>query len=101
MAAMRSSSDFAKPGAFGGFEAEGFQEIEQLDLRLRRSGTASGSRAFELAPDAVEDGVERALGDDFGIEQLERAGGGVARVGECFLAGGFAFGVEFFEAALA
>ena len=85
----------AMPGLLRRLEAERFQPGQHLVLPLRLLG-----RAFDLA-EAIEDNVERALGDDARVELLERAGGGVARVGELFLARRFALRVQLLEAGLA
>ena len=50
--------------------------------------------AFHFAG-AVENDVELAPGDEAGVELFERAGGGVARVGEGFFAGRSALGIDF------
>ena len=83
-----------------------FQKIEQFNLGVRSAEHRLGKLAAGLGrggarrSSAIEDDVERALGDNFGIELIERTGGGVARVGEHFLAGGFALGIQFFKACL-
>ena len=71
-------------------EAERLQPGEQLDLRWRHPS------AFHFAG-AVENDVELAPGDEAGVELFERAGGGVARVGEGFFAGRSALDIDFGE----
>ena len=61
-------------------EPERFKPMEQLDLRRRHPP------AFHFAG-SIENDVELAPGDEAGVELLERAGGGIARVGEGFFAG--------------
>ena len=53
--------------------------------------------AWGVARSTLAGGIERAFGDNFGVELFERAGGGVARIGKHFLAGGFALGIQFFK----
>ena len=84
----------AVPGLLGRLEAQRAEPREHLVLRPRqRRG------AFDL-PQAVEHDVQRALGDDARVELLERAGGGVARIGKQLLAGRLAFRVQLLEAGL-
>ena len=59
----------------------------------RRSG-----RALRLA-EAVKDRVQRPFGHEARVQLLERAGGGVARIGENLLARRRALGIEFLEPA--
>jgi hypothetical protein len=61
------------------------------------AGTRRARGRRSNLPDAVKDDVERALGNDLGVELFKRTGGGVARIGEKFLAGGFALDVQFFK----
>ena len=51
-------------------------------------------RRAVVGAEAVGEEGERALGDDFRVELFERAGGGVAGVGEGGQAGLVALGVE-------
>ena len=47
--------------------------------------------------ESVNDDIERTFRDDAWIELFERPGGGVSRVGESVLPGGFALGIQFLE----
>ena len=84
----------AMPGAVRCFEAEGFQPGEHLVVLLRHL-----RRALDQAQ-AIDDDIQRTLGDDARVELLERAGSGVARIGELLLTGGPALGVQLLEACL-
>ena len=80
------------PGLLGVSEPERLEPCAAL-----HRGLGGSSAALRHGRRPYNNDVQRAFGHDAGIELLERAGGGVARVGEGFLAGGFALGVEFFE----
>ena len=77
---------------FPEFRDDGESELSAASGGVRFAW--SGARSAFDGAESVEDGFEAAAGDDRGVEQLERAGRGVARVGEGRFAVFFAPGVE-------
>ena len=89
--------DFVHPAAGPRARLHGEAERPQA---LRERPVRGGVRLAAQRADAVQDRGERARGDFAGVEQLERAGGGVARVFERLLAAGGLLAHEVEEAAL-
>jgi hypothetical protein len=76
----------AKPGFFRRLEPQLFQPIQHFVLTLRAG-------ALDAAQ-AVENNAQRAFGHDARVQLLEGAGGGIAGIGENFLARRRAFFIK-------
>ena len=89
--------DFVHAAARPSSRLDGEAERPQA---LRERAVRGGVRLAAQRSDTVENRGERALRHLARVEQLERAGGGVARILERFLAAGDLLAREFEEAAL-